>query len=413
MPQTPVPQSAKSVVLFLLRYLSPNERTIPGHAKYGTSRIVSAVEALNGALKEIQVLADAWLYRQEQGIYVNAPVTTTGVFTAGSRTFTPLAGTWAAWMEGCTIVVAGSPDNQIMGYDPVSLDGTLRDPHTGATGTLATTVHHDSIQMDEIVSEVLYPVMWGADYELTEVGSAGEAARRWSGRDVSDYDYGVSRGGHQRTRHRALSAGTPAYVWVDNFWNDLNIQEKRMRLAPYPDVAERLLFNAKLEVPQFSVEDVIHNSNGPVWMTATSGTAATIPIPYVAAGNVRIFPAGDFGGDARAGDDYSMTSGNEVSSVIDITSKATNPTAGDKFLVWYEVAAAGTATAEGTLLRFPNNLVDTVLKKVAAQHFRQSPWFKNRTVIPEIERGYTEARKILANAKPQNKNHLSRTPRHG
>tara|TARA_Y100000817_G_scaffold238093_1_gene190100 strand:+ start:1991 stop:3241 length:1251 start_codon:yes stop_codon:yes gene_type:complete len=416
MPQTPLPRSAKSVVQFLLQYLSPDERSIPGDAAHGNSRIESAVDALNGALQEIHAMAHSWLYRQEKGIYVEPPVTTTGTFTKGSKVFTPAASDWANWMEGCTIAVAGTNDNQILGYDPITLKGVLRDPHSGDSGSLVTTVYHDSIPLGEDIGEVLYPVWWGGNFHLREVGGLGEAVNKSTDYQFYEdygYDNRVRSGGFPRDLlKQSINPGTPAYYWVDTFWSDLNLEEKRMRLAPLPkDGGERVLFNAKLACPQYGLDDVLHTSDGPLPMVVQSNTDHARMRLSTTDTSIKFFPCSDIKNNARQSYSFSVSVVDDVTIQLDISGLSQALTTGDAPLMWYDQTAS--ACTEGTLLRFPNTLVDAVLKKVAAQHFRQSPFFKNREAITEIERGYSAALQVIARSKPQNKNSLRRTVVYG
>jgi len=50
--------------------------------------------------------------------------------------------------------------------------------------------------------------------------------------------------------------------------------------------------------------------------------------------------------------------------------------------------------------------------KVAAQHLRESPFFRNDAVLPEIERGYRKAMETMVAAKPQNKSPVHMTARY-
>ena len=305
---------------------------------------------------------------------------------------------------------------QILGYDPVSLKGVLRDPHSGTTGSLATTVYHDSIPLGEDIGEVLYPVWWGGNFQLREVGGLGEAVNRSTDYQFYEdfgYDNRVRSGGFPRDLlKQSITPGTPAYYWIDTFWTDLNLEEKRMRLAPLPkDGDERVLFNSKLACPQYGADDVLHTSEGPLPMVVQSDTGKARMRLSTTDTSIKFFPCGDIKSNARQSYTFAVTLIDDVTIELDISALSPAMTEGDSPLMWHDLTAS--SCTEGTLLRFPNTLVDAVLKKVAAQHFRQSPFFKNREAITEIERGYSAAIEVISRAKPQNKNSLRRTVVYG
>jgi len=421
MPQTALPRSVKSAVQPLLTFFHKDARAIPGSATFGNTRIDACITAINSALLEIHTLGPAWTYRKDQGIAVNAPVDSSAwTFTKDSTTFTPNASDWQDWMEGCTVKINNeSSDNRIIAYDPVALTGTLREAYTGTTGTQSVTVWHDSVLLPDDVAEIMLPVFWGNKYQLHAATGYGEAT--WATSDAQFYeDFGagnkrIYKGGSRPDLLLSSSRpGDPRLYWIENWWDGNHEQQKRMFLAPLPSAADRILYSCKLEIPQYVTTDVLHTSDGPIPLVAAAGDTALAPIA-TAAGDTSLdaFPLSSFGPNAVASETFPIntTPPAEREVTLDISSLTTSLVTGQRYLAWYVVQAAGTCV-EGTILKFPYDLVDAVLMKVAAQHLRESPFFRNDAVLPEIERGYRKAMETMVAAKPQNKSPVHMTARY-
>ncbi len=117
------------------------------------SDLTFVATCINGSLQEIFGLAPASIREREIGGVLRAPTTVTLDGTQFSTTIANLT-TYAAWMIGCTIRIAGDDqDNQI-----ISSTALLR-PFMGSTATgITATVYADAIKLDATHSRVLEPV---------------------------------------------------------------------------------------------------------------------------------------------------------------------------------------------------------------------------------------------------------------
>lgn len=420
MPQIPAPVSVRSFIEDLLTYFSPAERAIPGATRYGNTRVEAAIDALNGALDEIHAMGPAWLYRDGLSAPVNAPANVTVTVTEGSKTFTPAS--WADWYEGCTIAIGGDEvDNEIRYYDPLAGTGTLRDTYQGTSGSKSATVYNDSLKLDEEVGEILAPVFWGSQHHLTAVAGMGEAIGLTTGYRYYE-DYGADRQHYAGALPRNMlklsaSAGIPSFYWVENSWNENSLEERRIRLLPLPSSENRVLFNSKLQIPQYRMEDILHTAQGPVKMTVFNGTASTMPIATIGDANdvIKVFPVDDFKANGRASFNLTIITPVGANSV-QVWTSGYGLAAGEEYWMWYEDTGTNSPSpdelTEGTILKFPRRLIQSVLRKVAAEHLRQCPFFRNDAVLPEIERGYASALRLIENARPQSRSHITRVPRY-
>lgn len=137
---------------FLLKHLSPEERSIPDNPDY-PGRNADVMAAINGAMQEMYASEYPWVGASDDGAILYAPRAVTLTTAAGSKRAT--VNGWESWMGGCTIALTGeSIDNRIInGTNPV----TLLYP-ASTTGTVSATVYHDSLTLAEDVAAVRSPV---------------------------------------------------------------------------------------------------------------------------------------------------------------------------------------------------------------------------------------------------------------
>jgi hypothetical protein len=136
------------------------------HAPPGTS--ARMLSDLNGALQQINTLApDSFFSQEPLGFLVRAPTTVTVSVTAQSQAIT-ITG-WAAWMAGCTIVIAGDANQNVI-LTSASASKTLLKPYMGSTNAAASAiVYQDVIAPGDNVKQIIAPVMVEGYWELVPV----------------------------------------------------------------------------------------------------------------------------------------------------------------------------------------------------------------------------------------------------
>lgn len=153
----------------LLSHFPFEERLIPDDAAY-PGRNAPVVAAMNAALEECYSRESPWIREDEVGDILRPAASVTISVTEGSREAEITTG-WAAWMAGCSIVIAGHDiDNQIRND---SATCTLKYPYGGTTGSVAATVYQDCLTLDSNLLLVVPPVrVNGKPIASLMVGSA-------------------------------------------------------------------------------------------------------------------------------------------------------------------------------------------------------------------------------------------------
>lgn len=137
--------------LLLLAHFPFEERTIPDDAAY-PGRNAAVVAAMYAALEECYSRESPWIREDDVGDILRPAASVTISVTENSRSAEITTG-WAAWMAGCTIVIAGHDiDNQIRSD---AAECTLKFPYGGTSGSVSATVYQDCLTLD---AGVLLPV---------------------------------------------------------------------------------------------------------------------------------------------------------------------------------------------------------------------------------------------------------------
>jgi hypothetical protein len=203
-----------------------------------------ALHAINGAMEECFSLGPIELSEQQQASVLRPA---TGVtldvvqYSTAVANLTP----WAAWMQGCTIRIAGdSRDNEIV--SPTSL---LRPFMGGDASGVAATVYGDAIPLAGSVLTVLGPVEIPEQMELCAVGGPHEF-RREIGSGFSRQAAGANFAA------QAKPIGTPTHWTVETRHLPSNAFTQRiLRVTPMPDKACSLTYRAKVKPPAYTQAD--------------------------------------------------------------------------------------------------------------------------------------------------------------
>lgn len=234
------------------------------------------VGVINSSLQDY--FGDSPLESKEQnlGAWLNAPTTVTLSVTEGSSTISSFSG-YASWMLGCTIRIAGDPqDNE------VTSQTLLTHPYAGNTTSGASaTVFSDAVQLDGSVAKVLNPV------SLPNQSPLIACTDRWTFMRMSGYPLVVNADG--------TAYGYPFFWFVQKivsrprFWyleaaytQGSAYVPRRIRVAPMPDQAYSLAYKAASAAYGIGAADIDngdHTTDPGVLFPISDGLVESILMP--------------------------------------------------------------------------------------------------------------------------------------
>lgn len=181
--------------------------------------------------------------------YLNGPTTLTLSASIGSTTISGVT-TWAAWMAGCTVRIAGDAvDNEFISAT------LLKRPFTGATGATTATVYGDSLTLDPTVSKVISPMLCGSGTPILEATDRATFIR--CGYNVVPPYAGVSFFAYGPK----ISGSFPRVFFLDSIFDPtLDYVARRIRFSPMPLTALSVEFTASINHPRVVASDIL----GPV-----------------------------------------------------------------------------------------------------------------------------------------------------
>lgn len=153
--------TVRQVILSMLRYLRPEQQTIPFTGTLYPDPLPDALEACNAALQQITAFAPFFAVKQQRSAYFRAPSTlaVTGL-TNGGKTAT---GPFPAWSAGCWVQLPGdSAMNRILSLSGSggSVIATLQYPHLSASSSGTATINVDTVELDADIITVQEPVRY-------------------------------------------------------------------------------------------------------------------------------------------------------------------------------------------------------------------------------------------------------------
>lgn len=236
----------------LLRFFSPEERSIPSSVTY-PGRCEDCLDALNDAFTEMVELSDSFLRRAGRGTLLNAPAAVSLTLTRGSTTASVASASYATWFPGCSVVIDGTEiDNEILeaAANGGNYDLTLRYPFDGTTGAHNATVYHDSITLAGGEVEIIEPVEILGLRELVQITDASQlsVAR-------SDEDYGLRTRRHVATSiRRSHYTDAPAVFWMEDHVPAASASEvvRRLRIFPFVRESSTLSYSARIAQPFYT-----------------------------------------------------------------------------------------------------------------------------------------------------------------
>lgn len=201
--------------------------------------------AINGAMEECFALGPIELSEQQQASVLRAATGLTLDAAQYSTAVANVAG-WAAWMQGCTIRIAGDArDNEL-----ISATQLLR-PFMGAsTSGAVATVYGDAVPLAASVLTVLGPVEIPEQVELCAVHGPQEFRRA--------VGTGFSRTASATTySSQAKPQGQPTHWTVETRHLAGNAFTQRLlRVTPMPDRAYSLTYRARVKPPVYGLADL-------------------------------------------------------------------------------------------------------------------------------------------------------------
>lgn len=239
----------------LLRHFSDEERSIPSSVTY-PGRCEECLDALNDAFTELVEFSPAFLRKDTRGRALAAPASVSLAVTLGSTSATLAGASYATWMPGSTVVIAGSEiDNEILESTAAGADWTLtlRFPFDGATGSKAATIYNDAFTLLASEIEIIEPVEILGVAELGKI--TGPADLKFP-LDTEDYSRRTRRHLTSPSR-RSQVTGDPAVYWVEDHVPSSTASEmvRRLRVFPLPSAAGTLSYESRIAQPVYATVD--------------------------------------------------------------------------------------------------------------------------------------------------------------
>ncbi len=375
---------------------SPANQVVP----IETGDLGDIAMVMTQAMQELWRLAPQEMKQRPGSGYLNAPTNVTLTATIGSATISAFT-TWASWMEGCTVRIAGDDaDNELLSST------LLARPYTGASGSgKAATVYADSYTLDATVEAVSPPLFVAGRLSIPKAQSMEQFMRlgQWPGltniHGVA-LDYLGSFGLHvQKT--------TGPYPWAwfqDGYYDEtLTYLKKRIRFTPMPTAALAFSY-VKLTNPiRITASNIVAASV----TVASALTPLSVNGSYVEIGAYGGFPfyykAGNDGSDTyflwNTGDTWLIAPGEDFpdsgAPLFALSSLSQSP-AGTY------TADGGTGTPTVTLADAPlpltNEAVESLFIPICRQLMTGLGQFKSESAKPEIARAYKKALDLLENS---------------
>lgn len=231
----------------LLSYFPPEMRGIPDAPEYPGPN-AAVLLAINAALQEVAQLGAPWFGFGERQFTLRLPATITVELTEDSATAYVPSG-WAAWMEGCALLVPGAlAANRIRSAVEVPYGETTRwelsliGAHASETGSLVCTVYQDAVALGGDILRI-HPEVRLDGVPLTTTGDVMTDARRFP-----RVDYGF---GETSPAAGKFLVGRPVQYSVEHWRAGATAEPRRViRLAPAPDSRRVLQLRVSVAPPE-------------------------------------------------------------------------------------------------------------------------------------------------------------------
>lgn len=204
---------------------------------------------INGALEEIFDDGPSFISQRPQGGILYAPTPVTLTVTNKSTTISGLT-TWASWMQGCTIRIAGDDaDNRLLSQTELAL------PCRSTTGSTSGTVYCDAIALPSTVSHLLGPVQIPNLVQLEMCRSLEEFNQNngrnvvWTPRTVMTF---IS------SAYRPKIIGQPIWGFVDSVYDSTSEEglKKYLLINPMPGQEYLISYTGRIFPPRVIPDDI-------------------------------------------------------------------------------------------------------------------------------------------------------------
>jgi len=237
------------------------------------------LEVCNASVQEISHYATRDFWRDTRSAILHPPTTVTLDVTEDSKTIANLS-TWATWMEGCSIEIAGSDQLH-------RLDGQVRlqEEWIGSTASGVTaTVYGDAIKLNGSVIKLLGSVVLNDERVLTPLTNEDLNNRMHFNRDNFFrgrwWEYGEDTNAPLSLGDKT---GTPTHYFIDSDYeantspsaggsadDQVRAQENFLRVRPFPKAKARIRFSASVKPTPWTMEEIYHAT-----LPATAGNQNT------------------------------------------------------------------------------------------------------------------------------------------
>mgnify|MGYP003658457729 CR=1 FL=1 len=223
------------------------------------------LEVCNAAVQEISHYATRDFWRDTRSAILHPPTTVTLNVTEDSKTIASLS-TWAAWMEGCSIEIAGSDQLH-------RLDGQtrLQEEWIGSTASGVTaTVYGDAVKLNGTVLKVLGSIVLDDERVLTPLANEDRNNRLHHNRSAYYrgrwWEYGESAHYPSSLNDKT---GTPTHYFIDSEYeantspsaggsadDQVRAQENFLRVRPFPEAKSRIRFSASIKPTAWTLAEI-------------------------------------------------------------------------------------------------------------------------------------------------------------
>lgn len=224
--------------------------------------------AITGAMQEVFDAAPDEMRERRVGSVLHAPASGTVSVAQFGTTITNFAGA-QSYMPGCTLRLAGDPQDNELGPQAVDGDGnpiegqySLERPYMGPGGdNIAASIYHDSLTLDPGVDHVNTPVELPNQAPLYAANDRLDFMR-WLGVPLVTDAAGNAMGFpfyyyYQRTVSRPRA-------WFAEGWYDPSQAQyvKRIRFGPMPDTNYPVAYRVAMCPPRYSKSDIAVDFEG-------------------------------------------------------------------------------------------------------------------------------------------------------
>jgi hypothetical protein len=248
--------TVQSLAIQLARYLGITSFSTSDNTDNRINRPVTTADknalvlAINGAYEEIFKDGPSTISETNVGAVLRPPSAITLTATQYSTTIGSVV-TYASWMQGCTIRIAGDTnDNELVNGT------TLHRPFVGATGSTTATVYADCLPLSGVLN--IMPPISILNHGTMRLEDSREGFTRacWI-----DGGYGSDEGGNRTAgNYNATTdkqSGDPTAAFLDSrYAGGTAGLTKFMRFNRLPAAALSVTYRAKLTPPSFTISDI-------------------------------------------------------------------------------------------------------------------------------------------------------------